>query len=199
MGNLSWWKLLDGRFKDCITIRFNAALIETGQPQSSVAKEGTRLVSITVSPTSPAATDVAGTGADVSTTTIESKVFIDASYEGDLLAAAGVSFIVGRESEALYGEHDAGVRPLNGYTNFPYPVRQYKSRSASSTFLRGVQYKDEHCQHHTVWYDARRVDPHADAPAPMVMPALPAESEASRCVRPYPTDNLSALLTRAPC
>jgi len=37
-------------------------------------------------------------------TSIEGKMFIDASYEGDLLAGAGVSFMIGRESNALYDE-----------------------------------------------------------------------------------------------
>lgn len=38
------------------------------------------------------------------------RVFIDATYEGDLLAAAGVSFHVGRESNATYGETLNGVQ-----------------------------------------------------------------------------------------
>jgi hypothetical protein len=38
------------------------------------------------------------------------KVYIDASYEGDLLAAAGVSYTVGRESSATYDEPIAGVQ-----------------------------------------------------------------------------------------
>ena len=38
------------------------------------------------------------------------RMFIDATYEGDLLAAAGVSFHVGRESNALYGETLNGVQ-----------------------------------------------------------------------------------------
>ena len=37
------------------------------------------------------------------------KMFIDASYEGDLLAAAGVQFRVGRESRAELGESFAGA------------------------------------------------------------------------------------------
>ncbi|NND08474.1 MAG: FAD-dependent oxidoreductase, partial [Saprospiraceae bacterium] len=37
-------------------------------------------------------------------------MFIDASYEGDLMASAGVSFTYGRESEATYGEDLNGVR-----------------------------------------------------------------------------------------
>ncbi|MGB8168573.1 MAG: FAD-dependent oxidoreductase [Chthoniobacteraceae bacterium] len=39
------------------------------------------------------------------------RIFIDATYEGDLMAQAGVSYIVGRESEAVYGEKLAGFRP----------------------------------------------------------------------------------------
>ncbi|SOE19747.1 FAD dependent oxidoreductase [Spirosomataceae bacterium TFI 002] len=38
------------------------------------------------------------------------KMFIDATYEGDLLAAAGVSYTVGRESNAQYGESLNGVQ-----------------------------------------------------------------------------------------
>lgn len=38
------------------------------------------------------------------------KVFIDATYEGDLLAAAGVSYHVGRESNAVYGETINGIQ-----------------------------------------------------------------------------------------
>ena len=37
-------------------------------------------------------------------TSIKGKMFIDASYEGDLLAAAKVSFTVGREANAKYDE-----------------------------------------------------------------------------------------------
>lgn len=37
-------------------------------------------------------------------------VFIDASFEGDLMAKAGVAFTVGREPESRYGESIAGLR-----------------------------------------------------------------------------------------
>ena len=36
--------------------------------------------------------------------TFRGKVFIDASYEGDLMASAGVNYTVGREDNSLYGE-----------------------------------------------------------------------------------------------
>lgn len=38
------------------------------------------------------------------------RVFIDASFEGDLMAKAGVKFTVGREPESQYGESLAGIR-----------------------------------------------------------------------------------------
>ena len=40
----------------------------------------------------------------------QGKMFIDATYVGDLMAAAGVSYTVGREPESQYGEDMAGVR-----------------------------------------------------------------------------------------
>ena len=39
------------------------------------------------------------------------KVFIDATYEGDLMAAAGVSYHVGREANSVYGETLNGNEP----------------------------------------------------------------------------------------
>lgn len=39
------------------------------------------------------------------------KMFIDATYEGDLMAQAGVKYTVGREGSAEYGETLAGFRP----------------------------------------------------------------------------------------
>lgn len=39
------------------------------------------------------------------------RVFIDATYEGDLMARAGVKYAVGRESQATYGESLAGFCP----------------------------------------------------------------------------------------
>ena len=39
------------------------------------------------------------------------KVFVDATYEGDLMAAAGVSYAVGREANAAYGESLNGNQP----------------------------------------------------------------------------------------
>lgn len=54
------------------------------------------------------------------------KVFIDASYEGDLLARAGVSYAVGRESVSLYGELWAGRQPIRpDQHQFSVPVSPF--------------------------------------------------------------------------
>lgn len=42
--------------------------------------------------------------------TYHGKVFIDATYEGDLMAAAGVSYHVGREAQSVYDEKWNGVQ-----------------------------------------------------------------------------------------
>ena len=67
-----------------------------------VRKVGARVVAITVE-----------NGAE-----FEAKVFADATYEGDLMAQAGVSYTWGRESIAQYGESLAGVRDKTPYHQF---------------------------------------------------------------------------------
>jgi hypothetical protein len=70
-----------------VTVRFGAAV-------DAVKKDGARITSITLTDGSR----------------LEAKVFIDASYEGDLMARAGVDHTVGRESKDEYGEEAAGIR-----------------------------------------------------------------------------------------
>lgn len=43
-------------------------------------------------------------------TTYAGRMFIDATYEGDLMAAAGVDYHVGREANAEYGEEHNGIQ-----------------------------------------------------------------------------------------
>ena len=45
--------------------------------------------------------------------TITAKMFIDCSYEGDLMAKAGVSYTVGREDNSTYNETWNGVQLLD--------------------------------------------------------------------------------------
>jgi hypothetical protein len=59
-----------------------------------VVKQGARIVRITM----------------LSGKSYAARMFIDATYEGDLMAAAGVDYHVGRESQATYGEKWNGVQ-----------------------------------------------------------------------------------------
>eukprot|EP00051_Salpingoeca_urceolata_P005992 m.79717 g.79717 ORF g.79717 m.79717 type:complete len:670 (+) comp14635_c0_seq1:59-2068(+) len=63
-----------------------------GAQVDKVAKSGQTITSITLT----------------NGTAIKASVFIDASYEGDLLARAGVSYHVGREANTTYNESLAG-------------------------------------------------------------------------------------------
>jgi len=75
-----------------------------------VRKDGTRLVSITT----------------LRSKTYRGRTFIDATYEGDLMAAAGVSYSVGREPNAEYGETLNGVQTENAvHHQFLHPVDPY--------------------------------------------------------------------------
>ena len=65
-----------------------------GASVDKVTKAGSRITGITL-------TDGAR---------LEADVFIDAGYEGDLMARAGVTYAVGRESRAAFGEEAAGIR-----------------------------------------------------------------------------------------
>ena len=56
--------------------------------------------------------------------TVEAQVFVDATYEGDLMAKAGVSFHVGREGNELYHETLNGVQVRNLH-QFEHPVDPY--------------------------------------------------------------------------
>ena len=59
-----------------------------------VKKDGARIVSITM----------------LSGKTYSGKMFIDATYEGDLMAAAGVDYHVGREAPSVYDEKWNGIQ-----------------------------------------------------------------------------------------
>tara|TARA_B100000242_G_C43049050_1_gene489933 strand:+ start:1249 stop:3375 length:2127 start_codon:yes stop_codon:yes gene_type:complete len=41
------------------------------------------------------------------------KIFLDCTYEGDLMASSGVSYFVGREANSVYGETLSGVQTKN--------------------------------------------------------------------------------------
>jgi hypothetical protein len=80
--------------------------------EHGVVKDETRIVSITT----------------LDGKTYHGKMFIDVTYEGDLMAAAGVSYNTGRESNATYGEtwngNQYGIKHHPHY--FKNPVDPYK-------------------------------------------------------------------------
>lgn len=76
-----------------------------------VEKDGLRLAAITVEKAPPdrfgCPTAAAVPGSE---RIIRARMFLDCSYEGDLMARAGVSYTWGREAAAQYGEGMAGVQ-----------------------------------------------------------------------------------------
>jgi FAD dependent oxidoreductase len=69
---------------------------------------------------------------------VKAKMFIDCTYEGDLMAKAGVSYTTGRESNDQYGETYNGVQ-LSDFHQLPDGIDPYKSPGdPSSGLLWGI-------------------------------------------------------------
>jgi len=89
-----------------------------------VKREGTRVVEITAE----------------SGRIFRANMFIDATYEGDLMAKAGVSYTVGREANSKYGETLNGIRAETPKHQFTVAVDPYvKPGDASSGLLPFIQ------------------------------------------------------------
>jgi hypothetical protein len=74
---------------------------------------------------------------------VRARWFIDASYEGDLMARAGVSHVTGREDNEEFGEDSNGFQ-LRDLNQFELPVDPYvESGQASSGLLPGVHHRDD--------------------------------------------------------
>lgn len=70
--------------------------------------------------------------------TIRARYYIDCSYEGDLMARSGVSYVVGRESNDCYGETLNGVELMDRH-QFPDGIDPYKVKgNPSSGLLWGI-------------------------------------------------------------
>lgn len=101
--------------------------VRRNQRLAGVRKEGTRLVELRLA------------NGDV----CRAAMFIDATYEGDLMAAAGVSFHVGREANAVYGETLNGIRAETPKHQFLVPVDPYvKPGDLASGLLPFIQAGD---------------------------------------------------------
>jgi hypothetical protein len=84
-----------------VTVRFNARLV-------AAKKSGARITEIVME----------------DGTTIRARMFIDATYEGDLMAKAGVSYTLIREGNAQYGETYNGIHYSKNFqtrTSFAQP------------------------------------------------------------------------------
>ena len=98
---------------------FEEMIAESGVPvhrnqwldrKEGVKKDENRIVSISM----------------LSGETYKGRIFIDASYEGDLMAAAGVSYTTGREANTVYNETLNGVQKERAVSHqFEYPVSPY--------------------------------------------------------------------------
>lgn len=89
--------------------------VQSGYRLKSVQKEGASITAITIGQSENKAADQL----------IKAKIFIDCSYEGDLMAKSGVSYTVGRESNSTYGEKYNGVQLMEGH-QFPDNIDPYK-------------------------------------------------------------------------
>jgi len=88
-----------------VTVAYGERLHE----KTAVERDGTRIVAI-----------ITERG-----TRFAARLFADASYEADLMAQAGVSYTIGREGSAQYGESLAGRREQTPYHQFKVPVSAY--------------------------------------------------------------------------
>lgn len=72
--------------------------------------------------------------------TFSGGMFIDASYEGDLMARSGVSYFVGREGEEVYHEPLNGVRTRQAiHHQFPDGIDPYRKKgNPESGLLSGI-------------------------------------------------------------
>lgn len=96
----------------------------------SVQKEGTVIQGIIV--------EQATKPGQVSHRLIKAKIFIDCTYEGDLMAGAGVSYMVGREANSLYKETYNGVQVREKH-QFPDGIDPYNvPGQPSSGLLWGI-------------------------------------------------------------
>ncbi|MBI5835481.1 MAG: FAD-dependent oxidoreductase [Armatimonadetes bacterium] len=96
--------------------KVEVALNEQLDRRTGVRQQGRRIVAIST----------------LSGKTYRGRIFIDASYTGDLMAAAGVSYTVGREGNARYGE------TLNGAQRGDTKPRTHYTQGDKDHFIRKV-------------------------------------------------------------
>ena len=83
-----------------------------------------RLVSVQVEQEKIVSIQVEPSDGEGEAQTVTASMFIDCSYEGDLMSHSGVSYAIGREPNALYGETYNGVQLMTRH-QFPDGVDPY--------------------------------------------------------------------------
>lgn len=97
-----------------------------------------RLTAVTRSGTLISEITLESTNKSMPNNKVKAKMFIDCSYEGDLMAKAGVSYTVGREANDLYKETFNGVQFMKGHQMLD-GIDPYKTPGdASSGLLWGI-------------------------------------------------------------
>jgi len=139
-GGLSWTDLgetrvLGGfarRFHAAVAEHYNAPLWGVKGPEPHVAEA--ILVRM-----------LGDAGVERATELPEAAVFVDAGYEGDLMAARGVPYAVGREARVLHGERWAGRQPAYrpGRHNFQVLLSPFGDDGALLPHVREPEL-DEH-------------------------------------------------------
>jgi hypothetical protein len=139
-GGLSWTdvgdtRVLGGfahRFYQAVADYYGAALFELRGPEPHVAEE--ILISFL-------------DGVDVATELPDAAVYVDASYEGDLLPELRVPFAVGRESRERYGERWAGRQPAYRPSkhNFPVTLSPFRSDGSLLPHIREPDLDEHGC------------------------------------------------------
>ncbi len=94
----------------------------TGLQLDEVAKQNTVITGVTL---------VQADGKSEASQMVRAHMFVDATYEGDLMALAGVKFAIGRESKAEFGEEAAGIR-------FDKTARQARTVDDNGNLLPGI-------------------------------------------------------------
>ena len=98
--------------------------VHLNEPLASVTMDGQRLVSLKTS-----------TG-----NVWNASVFLDCTYEGDLMAKAGVASHIGREANTVYSEKLNGIRPETAKHQFTVPVDPFlRPGDASSGLLPFIE------------------------------------------------------------
>ena len=105
----------------------------TGRTLKSVTKEGARLTAFECTDGN----------------WFEAKAFVDATYEGDLMANTGVRYIVGRESRDNYKESLAGIQDvhqLDSLLDSPELVTKFQKLGGHSSLMKPT----------VAWYESRK-------------------------------------------